>query len=310
MDVAVFGLLVADIVARPMEALNALPPGSLAHIDSITLTSGGNACNVAIALSKLGMRASSHGLVGDDALGRTIIERLTDAGVDAGGVIADARAQTSATIVAVQQSGERCFFHTPGVTNLIDAAFFRSQVQLFRQAAWLQIGYFGLLPNLTSDLPALLAEFRTNAPGTRIALDTVHPPADRTLLDTILPRLDLFAPSRSEATALTGESDPARMVANFRQHMREDAIIGIKLDADGCYLDDGRNGYAIPAYRVNVIDSTGAGDAWFAGLLCGLRQGKSLEESGRLANRAGADCCTAIGASAGVRNLKETMASM
>ena len=92
--------------------------------------------------------------------------------------------------------------------------------------------------------------------------------------------------------------------------MREDAIIGIKLDGNGCYLDDGKNAYEIPAFKVNVIDTTGAGDAWFAGLLCGLRRGMTIEESGRLANRVGADCCTAIGASAGVRNLKDTMASM
>jgi sugar/nucleoside kinase (ribokinase family) len=310
MDVAAFGLLVADIVARPMNALDSLAPGGLGHIDSITLTSGGNACNVAIALAKLGMRVSSQGLVGDDSLGRTIVERLTDAGVDASSVVCDSRGQTSATIVAVQQSGERRFFHTSGVTTLIDADAFRAQFDRFREAAWLQIGYFGLLPNLTRDLPELLADFRTVAPGTKIALDTVNPPGDRELLDPILPHVDLFAPSRAEAMALTGESDPARMVATLRSHMRDDSVIGIKLDADGCYLDDGQRSCEVPAYRVNVIDTTGAGDAWFAGLLCGLRRGMSLEDSGKLANRVGADCCTQIGASAGVRNLKDSMASL
>ena len=310
MDAVTFGLLVADIVARPMDACSSLEPGGLARIDSITLTSGGNACNVAIALAKLGMRVGSCGLVGDDSLGRTLVERLTDAGVDVAGVTRDARAQTSATIVAVQQSGERCFYHTPGVTTLIDAGVFRAGFELFRRAAWLQIGYFGLLPNLTRNLPALLTELRTSAPGTKIALDTVYPPADRALLDPILPHVDLFAPSRAEATALTGETEPARMVASFRAHTRANAIIGIKLDHEGCHLDDGNNAFDVPAFGANVIDTTGAGDAWFAGLLCGLRREMSLADAGRLANRVGADCCTAIGASAGVRNLKDTMASM
>ena len=310
MDAAIFGLLVADVVAQPMELSARLEPGGLTRLNSITLTSGGNACNVAIAMAKLGMSVAAVGMVGDDSLGRTIVERLRDAGVNADGVTSDARSQTSATIVAVQGNGERCFFHTPGVTDLLDAKFFRASFDMFRRAAWLQIGYFGLLPNLTEDLPELLAEFRTTAPGTKIALDTSHPPADRKLLDPILPHVDLFAPSRSEATALTGETDPARIIASFRQHMRERAIIGIKLDSKGCYLDDGQNAFEVPAFKTKAIDTTGAGDAWFAGLLCGLRRGMSPEESGRLANRVGADCCTAIGASAGVRNLEATMASM
>ena len=81
----------------------------------------------------------------------------TAAAASASDVTRDGRGQTSATIVAVQQSGERCFFHTPGVTTLIDADAFRVQFESFRRAAWLQIGYFGLLPGLTEHLPALLA---------------------------------------------------------------------------------------------------------------------------------------------------------
>jgi sugar/nucleoside kinase (ribokinase family) len=95
----------------------------------------------------------------------------------------------------------------------------------------LQVAYFGLLPNLTKDLPELLAEFRTSAPGTKIALDTSYPPADRKLLDPILPHVDLFAPSRPEAAALTGETDPERMVASFRRQIRDGAIIGSAISA-------------------------------------------------------------------------------
>lgn len=309
MDAAVFGLLVADVVARPMELSASLEPGGLTSLKSITLTSGGNACNVSIAAAKLGMSVAACGLVGDDSLGRTIVERLREAGVNANSVTADPRSQTSATIVAVQSSGERCFFHTPGVTDLINAKTFRAGFEMFRRAAWLQVGYFGLLPSLTTDLPELLAEFRTTAPGTKIALDTSYPPADRKLLDPILPHLDLFAPSRSEAAALTGETNPKRMVASFRKKMKS-GIIGIKLDAEGCHLDDGDDALAVPGFQVKVVDTTGAGDAWFAGMLCGLRRGMTLKECGQLANRAGADCCTAIGASAGMRNLDAVLASM
>jgi sugar/nucleoside kinase (ribokinase family) len=137
-------------------------------------------------------------------------------------------------------------------------------------------------------------------------LDTVNPPAKWEQLEPILPHLDLFAPSRTEAAALTGEKAPERMVAAFRQHMGK-GLIGIKLDADGCYLDDGQRAVYVPAYRIEVVDTTGAGDTWFGGLLTALQHGMPLEKAGRFANRAAADCCTALGASAGVRSFEETL---
>src|SRR5205085_12195819 len=145
------------------------------------------------------------------------------------------------------------------------------------------------------------------APQTKIALDTVNPPAARELLEPILPHLDLFAPSRTEAAALTGEKTPAKVVAAFRRHMPR-GLIGIKLDVDGCYLDDGHKAVTAPAYKVQVVDTTGAGDTWFGGLLTGLLRGMPLEQAGQFANRAAADCCTALGASAGVRSYDATLA--
>jgi sugar/nucleoside kinase (ribokinase family) len=216
-------------------------------------------------------------------------------------------AQTSATVVAVEPGGERCFFHTAGVTPRLDDHLFRRCFPTFRRCAWLQVGYFGLLPSLTPHLPELLRELKQVSPGTQVALDTVNPPAARAELLPILPHLDLFAPSRSEAEALTGEKQPHKMVAAFREHMHE-GLIGIKLDVEGCLLDDGRQSVMVPAYRIKPLDTTGAGDTWFAGLLAALRKDMPLEQAARFANRVAADCCTALGASAGVRSFEETLA--
>jgi 2-dehydro-3-deoxygluconokinase len=179
---------------------------------------------------------------------------------------------------------------------------------MFKTCKWVQVGYFGLLPALTPDLPAVLPELSRAAPEVKIALDTVNPTGTWDQLEPILPHLDLFAPSRTEAAALTGESTPHKMVAFFRRHMKPHALLGIKLDADGCYLDDGRKSAIVPAYKVDVVDTTGAGDTWFGGLLTGLIKGMPLEQAGRFANRTAADCCTALGASAGIKNFEGTMA--
>ena len=309
MDAAIFGLIVADLIAEPMNVRQPPPPGGLHLINSITLTNGGNACNTGVAMAKLGMKVAAAGLVGKDVLGAAVIDRLREAGVDTSAVFATDRAQTSASIVAVEPGGERCFFHTPGVTPLLDAAAFRRCFPMFRQCAFVQVGYFGLLPTLTPDLPQVLRELRAEAPNTKISLDTVNPTAKWELLEPILPQLDIFAPSRPEATALTGETTPAKMVAAFRRHMKT-GLIGIKLDAEGCYLDDGGHAVAVPAAKITVVDTTGAGDSWFGGLLTALKHNMPLEKAGRFANRVAADCCTALGASAGIRSYEQTLERM
>lgn len=306
MDVATFGVIVADVIGEPMDLQHPPPAGSLTQINSLQLMTGGNVCNVSIALSRLGLKSAAAGLVGDDIFGRAIRERLNGEGVDTSAVFTIDNTQTSATIVAVAPGGQRNFYYSAGATKSLDAAAFRRCFPIIRQCAWLHIGYFGLLPALTPDLPGLLMEFKQNAPGTRIALDTLDPPASWELLEPILPLLDLFAPSRPEAIALTGQSDPAKIVAHFRKHMPQ-GLIGIKLDRDGCMLDDGGQSMTIAAYPVKVVDSTGAGDAWFAGLLTGLRQNMPLKECGKLANRVAADCCSAIGGSTGVRTFQESI---
>ena len=80
------------------------------------------------------------------------------------------------------------------------------------------------------------------------------------------------------------------------------------MTCEGCLLDDGRRSIFCPAYKIDCVDTTGAGDTWFGGLLVALRKNMPLEQAGKFANRVAADCCTALGASAGVRSFDDTIA--
>src|SRR5687768_17594900 len=102
MHAAIFGLIVADLIAEPFDLRTPPPPGGLSILNSLQLTTGGNACNTAVAMAKLGMRVASAGLVGKDLLGAAIVDRLKDAGVDTLAVFVNDRAQTSASVVAVE----------------------------------------------------------------------------------------------------------------------------------------------------------------------------------------------------------------
>lgn len=307
MDAAIFGLIVADLIAEPMDLRHPPAPGGLAKLNSLQLTTGGNVCNVGIAMAKLGAKVAAAGAVGDDTLGVALLEKMHNAGVDTGSISIIPKGQTSATVVAVEPGGERCFFHTPGVCANLNAQHFRASFDLFSQCQLLQIGYFGLLPALTAELPDLLSELKAKAPKLLIALDTVNPPAEKSLLPPILKHVDIFCPSRPEAATLTGETEPAKMIAAFRRHMPR-GLIAIKLDSQGCLLDDTQVQKFVPAYPIKVIDTTGAGDTWFAGLLVGILRNIPLEQIGKFANRAAADCCTALGASTGVQDFEQTLA--
>src|SRR3954453_6762080 len=124
MDAAIFGLIVGDCVVQRKDLRHPPRAGGLVPLHSLTLTTGGNVCNVAIAMAKLGMKTAAAGMIGEDVLGRAILERMRGEGVDMRCVFRLGAAQTSATVVAVEPGGERCFFHTPGVTPLIDAKLF------------------------------------------------------------------------------------------------------------------------------------------------------------------------------------------
>jgi sugar/nucleoside kinase (ribokinase family) len=125
MDAAIFGLIVADLIAEPMDLRSPPAPGGLVITNSIRLTTGGNVCNTGVAMAKLGAKVAAAGLVGRDVLGTAVTEKLKAEGLDTSAVFPSDRDQTSASVVAVEPTGERCFFHTPGVTKLLDADAFR-----------------------------------------------------------------------------------------------------------------------------------------------------------------------------------------
>ena len=117
LDVVVAGLALADIIGRPVDLRKPPKRGALKLIDSITLTTGGNVSNVGIDLAKLGFRVGAVTRVGNDSIGRFVLQHYKTFGLDTEGVIIDAKAQTSATMVNVDHDGERTFasMMTPSV---------------------------------------------------------------------------------------------------------------------------------------------------------------------------------------------------
>jgi sugar/nucleoside kinase (ribokinase family) len=300
------GILVADVVGRPMHAVP--EPGRLVLVDEMGLYTGGCAVNAATALAKLGLPVEVIGKVGDDPFGDFVVDAMRDRGIGTQGVKRDQEVGTSATMVMVDPDGERRFVHYIGANARLTKE--DVDLQLVSEASILHIGGSLVLPGIDGDPTAeLLGEARTA--GVTTFLDTVWDDTGRwiMLLEPSLQFIDYFIPSLPEAQAITGLKDPYDVVKALIDYGA--GVVALKMGADGCLVMSKENEtLRLPAFDVEVVDATGAGDAFAAGFIAGIWQGWSLEKTAQFATAAGALCVTGLGASGGIRSLLETIQFM
>lgn len=302
MEVVCLGIVVADVIARPVDELPAR--GKLGLVEEVALRGGGCALNTGGALVRLGLKAAVVGKVGDDALGDFLLGLLDERGVDGRGVLRSASVPTSATVVLVDAAGERTFLHLPGANGTL-AADELDRDLLFAGRA-LHVAGSLVMPALDGPpTAALLAEAK--ARGLHTSLDPVWDASGRwERLHAALPHLDLFAPSVDEGRAISGEREPAAVAGWLRA--RGSRAVVLKLGPEGCYASgEGFEGFVEP-FAVRAVDGTGAGDAFVAGLLFGRLSGWPLDRSARLANAVGALATTAVGAYEGLPSLEDALA--
>lgn len=302
MDVVCLGIVVADVICRPVDGLPAR--GTLGLVEEIELRGGGCAVNSASALRRLGLRAGVAGKVGADRFGDFLGELLDERGVDRRALLRDPDVPTSATVALVGSDGTRTFLHVTGANGTLRAEELDPEL-LYAGRAFHAAGQL-VMPALDGEpFAALLAEAKRR--GLVTSMDTVFDASgcwDRALPS--LPHLDLFTPALAEAGGITGENDPARAAAWLRE--RGVGAVAITLGADGCYASGpGFEGH-LSAPAVTEVDGTGSGDAFVAGLLYATLAGWSFERGARFACAAGALATTAVGAFDGVRGADETLA--
>ncbi len=304
--VVCLGILVADVVGRP---LNAVPdPGRLVLVEEMGLYTGGCAVNAATALANLGIPVEVIGKVGADPFGDFVVSAMQARGIGTRGVKRDTQAGTSATMVMVDPDGERRFVHYIGANAHLTIK--DVDLQLVKGAAILHIGGSLVLPGMDGEPTAeLLQQARTA--GVTTFLDTVWDDTGRwmALLKPSLPYIDYFIPSLPEAQAIVGLDDPEEVARALLAHGA--GTVALKMGAEGCLVMSA-HGEAIrlPAFDVEVVDATGAGDAFAAGFIAGVWQDWPLEKTAQFASAVGALCVTGIGASGGVRSLAETIQFM
>jgi sugar/nucleoside kinase (ribokinase family) len=304
--VVCLGILVADVVGRSVKSIPA--PGRLVLIDEMGLYTGGCALNTGSALSRLGVPVEIIGPVGTDPFGNFLLDEMGRRKLGLKGVKRIPDVGTSATMVMVEPGGERRFIHYIGA----NACLTRLDVdlELIRNASILHVAGSLVMPGIDGEPTAEILRFARHA-GVITCLDTAWDDTGRWLavLKPCLSHLDYFIPSLAEAQALTGLDDPLEMAQVFLNYGI--GTIGIKMGERGCLVAT-RQGdvFRLPAFQVNSVDATGAGDAFAAGFIAGVWFGWSIDRSARLANAVGALCVTEMGAMGGIHNLPETLEFM
>jgi sugar/nucleoside kinase (ribokinase family) len=308
LDCSVIGTCTVDILVRPIDLQQPLGGDRLVLVDPITATTGGVVSNSGLALAKLGNRTAAVTGVGDDAWAGIIRQRLSAGGVSVAGVSELAGQPTSTTVVMISQDGQRSFAHCPGACAAVDNQFWRTQQEILSTSRFVLVGYYSLLPKLESDLPDLLAALR--AGGTRVALDSAGSGGGPEPLRACLPQLDVYFPSLGEARNQTGCADPVEAIRQFRD-WGATGIVGVKLGAEGVVLSSEADRFVhLPALSPPgpVLDTTGAGDAFFAGLITGLLRGDQPVDAARLGTAVAAVAVTGMGASGALPDLRQALA--
>jgi sugar/nucleoside kinase (ribokinase family) len=306
LDVIVCGSCVVDVLVRPVALDAPIGGGQLVRTEPLLLTTGGIVSNAGITLARLGMRTAAFTYVGNDEWASVIRSRYEAEGIDTSQLMTHDSAPSSTTAVLIDSNGERSFLHAVGAPKLLNNDVFLAQLDFFSQSRVMLLGYYPLLPNLQADLPEVLAAIRGT--GCMTALDAAGDGGTMEPLAACLPHLDFYVPSFKEASHQTGETDPEKIIGVYR-NAGANGLIGVKLGTRGALLSP-KAGQIIEVAPIappgEVVDTTGAGDCFFGGLLAGILRGLSVAEAGNLAAACGACCVTGLGATTAIRGYEET----
>jgi ribokinase len=295
-DVVGFGALNVDKLFKVNRLAKAEEES---FIEDYAEACGGSAANTAVGLARLACKVGFIGKVGCDKEGDLLIQDFCREGVSTAGVVRSEQGKSGSVLGFVDKKGARALYIDSGVNDTI--TFEELKIGYASQAQFLHLTSFVGEKSLQAQKKLLDAI----PDSVKVSFDpgALYARKGYAALEPILKRTYVLMPNAIELKLLTGEID-YRKGADFMVE-RGIKIVAVKLGGDGCYVTDGRERHLVEAFNVEVVDTTGAGDAFCAGFLYGLINGKSLFECGRLGNFVASRCVMKMGARAGLPFAKD-----
>jgi sugar/nucleoside kinase (ribokinase family) len=291
MKAIAMGVHVLDVLVRPVEEIPAGQGGQL--VDQIKVTAAGSAGGAALVLAKLGAEVRSAGAIGTDATGDMLLALLERDGVDSSLLLRRSDVQTSASVLPIRPDGSRPAFHVVGA----NATYGPGDVDwdAIGDATHLHLGG----PEFMGGEAAARILRAARERGITTSADILAP-GDSGVFEWIAPalaELDYLLPNEEQVLGFTGESD---LVAGARALMdRGTGCVAATRGADGAVVVDADGVVEVPAFEVDVVDTTGCGDAFSAGFLRGLSLDRSRRDAAILGCAAAALVAQGLGSDHG-----------
>mgnify|MGYP005842111303 CR=1 FL=1 len=278
MAIVNLGSINIDLVYR---VPHIVAPGETLGAVSRQVFAGGKGANQTVALARAGAKVYHAGRIGED--GRWILAKLADAGADTSLVEFD-DGPTGHAVIQVSDDGENSIIIDGGANRRLDAA------QIERTLSRFGPGDTLVLQNEVSGVAEAIT--RASARGMRVCLTPA--PMDEAATRLPLEQVAVLLVNRSEGRALAGLDDAERAVGQLQR--RTGGLVVMTLGGDGAVASDGSDTVRVPAYGVNPVDTTAAGDTFAGYFLASLSTGAAPAAAMTLAARAAAICVTRPGA--------------
>jgi sugar/nucleoside kinase (ribokinase family) len=294
-------VVIGDINVDVNFSIAAYPvPGNEAIANQVQMHTGGSAVNTAIALAKMDMSVGIIGRIGRDALAAKAMSDLNQAGVDCRFIQTDPTVSTGMIFIAVTADGERTMFSARGANAFTEAKAI--DLDCLAQCRWLHLsGYSFLAYHQHKTLLTALKQAQ-DSPYTRVSLDVGVEPAlrARDQILEVLPQLDIIFPNEMELMLLSQGKSVEQSLDYLFEHGARAVVT--KCGQQGSILAVDNRRLPLPAFSVDVKDTTGAGDSFNAGVVLGRLIGLSWEAAVALGNALGGLATTQNGSGAGFIN--------